>query len=72
MDFQETKYLQRQATLQMGENKNPEGAELQLDADNNVIVLLNAFGYETLRCTGKIFTTYLKTENKLRIQVRPF
>ena len=72
MNFQESEYLGRTVVLQMGQNKNPEGAELSLDDCNNVLVTINPYAYETLKSTRKLFTTYLKTENKLRIQVRPF
>ena len=41
MNFQEIEDLKKKATLQMGENKNPDGAKLKLDNSNNIIVTIS-------------------------------
>ncbi len=72
MNFQETKDLGRSVTLQSGENKNPEGAELTLDPSGGVVIKLSLLACHYLETTKAIYTTYLGSENKLRILIRPF
>lgn len=72
MNFQETEDLGRRVIFQTGENKNPEGAELTLDPSGTVVITLSPLAYHYFETTKVIYTTYLGSENKLRIQIRPF
>ena len=74
-DWREQEYLGTKIILMTGETKHPDGIDLLINPVNaidfrnmqNITVVLSETVYNRLRENRIVVTTYLDTENKVRI-----
>ncbi len=79
MDLEEKEFNVR-VRVEIGDNSNPDGAELafvppsarRIEDIRYIKITINDSGYALLRRGSEIYTTYGRTENKLRIVHRHF
>ena len=67
IDFETSVDIDRKASMQYWENRNPEGVFLRQEPSKDVSVFVGFDAYILLTEGRPIFTTYDRTDNKVRI-----